>query len=59
MAQYVKVGGTWRTVDESADCGSVKVGGTWRAVTNTYVKIGGTWQSVCVPPSTPTPTPTP
>ena len=47
MPQYVKVGGTWRPVDESITCGSVKVGGVWRDVRNAYVKVNGNWRSVC------------
>ena len=43
MTQYVKVAGTWRTVDEASNCGSVKVAGTWSTVTNTYVIVAGTW----------------
>jgi hypothetical protein len=62
MAEYIKVGGTWRTVsaDQAAECGNVKVSNTWRTVTNSYVKVAGTWRTVCEPPTpTPTPTPTP
>jgi len=62
MAEYIKVGGTWRTVsaDQAAECGNVKVSNTWRTVTNSYVKVAGTWRSVCEPAPTPTPVaPTP
>ena len=56
MTQYVKVAGTWRTVDEASNCGAAKVAGTWRTVTNTYVKVAGAWVSVCQPaPPPPTP----
>ena len=47
MPQYVKVGGTWQTVEETTKCGSVKVSGTWRDVQNSYVKVAGVWRSVC------------
>lgn len=57
MAQYVKVGGTWRTVDTST-CGSVKVGGVWKSVSNGYVKVGGVWKEYCAPPVTTTTTAT-
>jgi len=58
MAQYVKVGGTWRSVDESSNCGSVKVGGVWKSATNGYVKVGGVWKEYCAPVVTTTTTPT-
>jgi len=58
MPQYVKVGGTWSQVDETANCGYIKVGGTWRTVTDSYVKVAGTWRNVCVPVPTTTTTTT-
>ena len=58
MPQYVKVGGTWSLVDETANCGYIKVGGTWRTVTNSYVKVAGTWRNVCAPVVTTTTTTT-
>ena len=58
MPQYVKVGGTWRQVDETANCGYIKVGGTWRTVTDSYVKVAGTWRNVCAPVVTTTTTTT-
>ena len=57
MTQHVKVGGVWRAVDESSNCGQVNVGGTWRSVASSYVKVDGVWRSVCEP-GTPTSTPT-
>ena len=58
MPQYVKVGGTWSLVDETANCGYIKVGGTWRTVTDSYVKVAGTWRNVCAPVVTTTTTTT-
>lgn len=52
MPKYVKVQGTWRAVDESADCGKVKVNGVWRTVTNSYVKVGLLWKDICSPATT-------
>jgi|LauGreDrversion4_2_1035121.scaffolds.fasta_scaffold02096_9 beta-lactam-binding protein with PASTA domain len=49
MPKYVKVQGTWKAVDESADCGKVKVNGVWRTVSNSYVKVAGVWKAVCSP----------
>ena len=49
MPKYVKVQGTWKAVDESADCGKVKVNGVWRTVSNSYVKVANVWKAVCVP----------
>jgi hypothetical protein len=47
MAQYIKVGGAWKTVSIDADSvqnAFVKVGGTWKGVTAAYVKVAGTWK---------------
>ena len=41
MTQYVKVGGSWRTVDSPR----VKVSGAWRTVQQGYVKVSGTWRT--------------
>lgn len=41
MTQYVKVGGSWRTVDSPR----VKVSGAWRTVQQSYVKVSGTWRT--------------
>jgi hypothetical protein len=49
MPKYVKVQGTWKAVDESADCGKVKVNGVWRTVSNSYVKVANVWKAVCAP----------
>lgn len=61
MPKYVKVQGTWKAVDESADCGKVKVNGVWRTVSTSYVKVANVWKAVCapVPVSTTTTTTTP
>jgi len=61
MPKYVKVQGTWKAVDESADCGKVKVNGVWRTVSNSYVKVANVWKAVCAPApaSTTTTTTTP
>lgn len=56
MPQYVKVQGTWKPIDESADCGKIKVNGVWRAVSNSYVKVGLLWKSICSPVVTTVPT---
>jgi hypothetical protein len=49
MPKYVKVQGTWKPADESADCGKIKVNGVWRAVSHSYVKVGLLWKSICSP----------
>ena len=49
MPKYVKVQGTWKAVDESADCGKIKVNGVWRTVSNSYVKVANVWKAVCAP----------
>lgn len=56
MPKYVKVQGTWKPVDESADCGKVKINGVWRSVSNSYVKVNNIWRSVCAPVVTTVPT---
>lgn len=56
MPQYVKVQGTWKPVDESADCGKIKINGVWRAVSHSYVKVGALWRAICSPVVTTVPT---
>lgn len=56
MPQYVKVQGTWKPVDESADCGKIKINGVWRAVSHSYVKVGLLWKAICSPVVTTVPT---
>lgn len=42
MTLYVKVGGSWQTVNDPR----IKVGGTWQQAQNVYAKVGGTWQTI-------------
>ena len=49
MAEYIKQGGTWRTVSGDTSPSTVayvKVAGSWRAVNAQYIKVGGTWRAV-------------
>ena len=49
MAEYIKQGGTWKTVSGDTTPSTVayvKVAGTWRAVNAQYIKVDGTWRSV-------------
>jgi hypothetical protein len=49
MAEYIKQGGTWKTVSGDTTPSTVayvKVAGTWRAVNAQYIKVAGTWRAV-------------
>lgn len=45
MTQYVRVDGTWKTVDKAY----VKIGGVWKDVAQVFVKGSGSWASLSVP----------
>jgi hypothetical protein len=49
MAEYIKQGGTWKTVSGDTTPSTVayvKVAGTWRSINAQYIKVDGTWRAV-------------